>query len=236
MTIEIVEDKSLLFLNAAGLIIRHLKEAIVEKDSATLVVAGGSTFSPVYRLLASEEYFHQVPWSKVTIYFGDERCVPPGDDRSNFKIVQQIWLSRFDAMEEKPTIHRIKGEDVPARAAKEYAELLTPQFDVVLLGLGSDGHTASLFPAEESRWKGAGLVVTVEAGLPPYVQRVTLSLEALSRAKYALVMVSGEEKTEIAQDAFYNHSKRYPINEVLDKIGNAQVFLDKAVLPAAWFL
>ena len=141
-----------------------------------IALAGGSTPRRAYELAVNR----QPDWGRAGVWFGDERCVPPDDDRSNYQMAREALLDRVTA---PPTVHRIQGELDPEAAATAYEEELGSQaLDFVLLGLGPDGHTASLFPDspaldEQDRW-----VVAAEPGLDPFVPRVTLTLPALARA------------------------------------------------------
>src|SRR5205085_1753455 len=118
-------------------------------DEFSLVLSGGSTPKALYELLASEDYRDQINWAKVKIFFGDERCVPPDDEQSNYRMARLALLSEVPIPGDN--IYRIRGEIEPEPAAMEYGKLLKEQFadggpDLVLLGMGDDGHTASLFP------------------------------------------------------------------------------------------
>jgi 6-phosphogluconolactonase len=161
-----------------------------------IVVAGGNTPRGAYERAAGED------WSSATVWFGDERCVPPDDPRSNYAMVRDALLRKAH-----PAVHRIAGELGAADAAAAYEQELreagSPEFDLVLLGLGPDGHTASLFPGQSSLSERQHLAVGVEhAGLEPFVPRVTLTLPALASSRRIVFLVSGAEKADAVAAAF----------------------------------
>ncbi len=174
-----------------------------------LVLAGGSTPRAAYEAAAARGG----DWSRVTVWFGDERCVDPGDERSNFKMVRESLLEQLPG--EQPSVHRILGERGPSAAATAYEEELRaagpPELDLVLLGLGPDGHTASLFPGQPSLLERERLVFGVEeAGLEPFVPRVTLTLPLLGGARRIVFLVSGQSKAGAVSAAFGPDAKPDP--------------------------
>jgi 6-phosphogluconolactonase len=164
----------------------------------SLALSGGSTPRPAYELAARLE----TRWRDVDVWFADERCVEPSDERSNYRLVRETLL---DALAIPPNLHRIRGEHEPEQAAADYdAELRDTGLDLVLLGIGADGHTASLFPNAPSLDERDRLAVAAEAGLDPLVPRVTLTIPAIARAELALYLVTGEEKAEAVKRAFHD--------------------------------
>jgi 6-phosphogluconolactonase len=147
------------------------------------------------------------------VWFGDERCVPPDDDRSNYAMAKATLLDPLGAA--GPAVKRIRGELGPSAAAAEYEEELraaeTPRLDLLLLGLGPDGHTASLFPDQEALAERSKLVVGVEQpGREPLVSRVTLTLPALASARRIVFLVTGAEKANAVAAAFGPGAKPEP--------------------------
>jgi 6-phosphogluconolactonase len=166
-----------------------------------LVLAGGSTPRAAYEHAAAAE----VSWARATAWFGDERCVPPDDERSNYRMAKAALLDPLG--EAAPAVERIRGELGPDQAAADYERALgaagAPRFDLVLLGLGPDGHTASLFPDQETLQERSRLVVGVrQAGLEPFVPRVTLTLTALASAREIIFLVTGTAKAGAVAAAF----------------------------------
>lgn len=171
-----------------------------------VVLTGGSTPAPAYRQLASALREVGGDLGTTTLWFGDERCVPPHDERSNYRLVKQALLDPLSDLP-TPTVMRIHGELGPHKAAEAYERQLQeagePEFDLLLLGLGPDGHCASLFPDQPSLGERARLVVGVdEAGLEPFVPRVSLTLPALASAKQTVFLVTGESKADAVAAAF----------------------------------
>jgi len=182
-----------------GRFLHLVRAALRSRDQFTVALAGGSTPRQLYSLLTEK----RLDWERLHFFWGDERCVPPDHANSNFRMADEVLLSHVPIPAEN--IHRIHGELPAEEAALDYEDELrhffryqTPRFDLILLGLGSDGHTASLFPGtpavrEKVRW-----VVGVDhrSPPPPLVNRVTLTPPALNAAANIIFLVSGTEKAE----------------------------------------
>jgi 6-phosphogluconolactonase len=186
-------------------------ELLVEVAAAggDIVLAGGSTPRAAYQRAASAG----ASWSRATAWFGDERCVPPDDERSNYAMAEAALLDPLG--DAAPAVKRIRGELGPEEGAAEYERELRaagpPRFDLLLLGLGPDGHTASLFPDQESLAERSKLVVGVEVpGLEPIVSRVTMTLPALALARRIVFLVVGAEKADAVAAAFGPGAKPDP--------------------------
>ena len=163
--------------------------AVLEGGARTLVLAGGNTPKRCYELLAGAE----VRWGRVTVLFGDERCVPPDDPDSNYRMAKEALLDRVAPA----TVHRIAGELGPDEAAAAYDGIvgaLAP-LDVVLLGAGEDGHTASLFPGHPEV-HASGFAVGVRNAPKPPPDRVSLTLPALQGARRVIVLATGAGKAD----------------------------------------
>lgn len=187
---------------AAALFTDAAAAAIRERGRFTVALSGGGTPRPVYTRLASPEFRERADWSRVQVFFGDERCVPPDDSRSNYRMARETL---FDLVTIPPAnVHRMHGEDDPAQAALRYEQELAqtfrtphfPPFDLVLLGLGDNGHTASLFPGtavlrERERWAVAQYVEV--AGM----WRVTLTAPLINAARKVVFLVEGVAKAEM---------------------------------------
>ncbi len=171
-----------------------------------IVLTGGSTPKRAYEQLAAATASGDVDLSPATFWFGDERCVPLDDDRSNYLMVKQ---SLFDAIanDAAPAVHRMEGERGFDEGAEDYERRLRdagpPDFDLLLLGLGPDGHVASMFPNHPSLSERERLVVGVpEAGFEPYVPRVSMSFPAIALAQHVVFLVAGSEKAKAVAAAF----------------------------------
>ena len=187
---------------AAERVARLAAEAVARDGRFTVALAGGSTPMGLYTLLATEPYRGRLPWRHAEVFWGDERCVGPEHPESNYRMAAETLLRHVPIPSGQ--IHRLRGEDPdPARAAADYERLLQkafrvppgvpPRFDLVLLGLGADGHTASLFPGSPALGDLRRLVaaVSVEA---LGAHRLTLTLPVLNAAASVLFLVSGREK------------------------------------------
>jgi 6-phosphogluconolactonase len=188
-----------------------------------IVLTGGRSIGNAYEIAAAD----QPDWSAATVWWGDERCVPPDDERSNYGLAKRTLL---DKLTHQPDVHRIRGELHPADAAGEYEKQLAGvRLNLVLLGLGPDGHVASLFPGSPQLEERERLVTSGPAGLEPFVDRVTLTLPALLSADRIVFLVTGAEKAEAVRRAF-----REPVSDEVPgsllRRGNApiDVYLDAA--------
>jgi 6-phosphogluconolactonase len=171
-----------------------------------VVLTGGSTPASAYEELARAVRALGRDLGDSTLWFSDERCVSPSDDRSNFRLVKQTLLDPLDDLP-APAVKRMQGELGPHKGADAYERDLQdagePEFDLVLLGLGPDGHCASLFPDQPSLGERSRLVVGVEeAGLEPFVPRISLTLPALTNARQIVFLVTGESKADAVAAAF----------------------------------
>jgi 6-phosphogluconolactonase len=195
------------------------------RAGAEIALTGGSTPRRAYELAAQAE----PDWSRAGAWWGDERCVPPDDERSTYRLARETLLDRLTR---RPTVHRIRGELEPAEAAEEYErELGDTRLDLVLLGLGPDGHTASLFPDAPTLRERERRVVPAEPGLDPFVPRVTMTIPTLSAARTMVFLVTGAEKAEAARAAFVEEpSERTPASLVRAVNGTTLAILDN---PAA---
>ena len=187
----------------------------------SLVLAGGSTPRSAYELAAAIE----PDWRSASVWWGDERCVPPDDVRSNYLLAHKALLSR---LRHEPAIHRIHGELGADAAAADYdRELNGVSLDLVLLGIGPDGHTASLFPHAPALEERARRAVPAEPGLEPFVPRVTLTIPTFSAAGEILFLVAGVEKARAVRRAFAGDpGPDSPASLVRSESGTTVVVLD----------
>lgn len=221
----------------------RLKEEINKKEDVfNLSVSGGSTPEVLFKKLASDNFNKSIDWNKTHFWWCDERCVPPDDKESNFGMTHKLLLNRISIPLDN--IHRIKGEAEASKEAVRYAtdmeKLLhkektgVPELDWVLLGLGKDGHTASLFPGKNLLFVYSNLVGVArhpESGQ----RRITLTKEVLNSAKRITFLVTGKEKAKVLSEILQNHpvSKNYPAAEIKPLNGIMDWVIDK---DAAFYL
>jgi 6-phosphogluconolactonase len=170
-----------------------------------IVLTGGSTPRAAYQHFVEAVQRVDIDLSQTTFWIGDERCVDPEDDRSNYKMIKEALLDPLG--DGAPRFERMKGELGPEEGADDYEQILkdagTPRFDLLLLGIGPDGHCASLFPRQTSLAERRRLVVGVpQAGLEPFVPRISLTLPTLAAARQIVFLAVGESKAEAIARAF----------------------------------
>jgi len=195
-TVEVLETPAAMAQAVASRVVDVLSRALSQRDRARCVLAGGSTPVATYRLLATE-HRGSLDWSRVEFYLGDERAVPPSDPESNGATIRSSLLAGLDVVEDQ--FHSIAGDLTAEEAAADYDRLVSLEladdlWDLVLLGMGADGHTASVFPGAEEVSPGR-LVVT---GLAPQAprERVTMTLNALNQSREVVMLVCGSNKAE----------------------------------------
>ena len=179
--------------------------AAAARSGGAISLAGSNTPRRAYQLLSEER---GIDWSQVHIWFGDERCVPPGHQDSNYRMAHETLISRIDIP--AANVHRIRGENDPETAAAAYArEIDGLSLDLALLGLGPDGHTASLFPDSPALDVRDRSAVAVVASKPP-ARRITLTFPVFERASSILVLAPGESKADAIKAVLRGPDKRYP--------------------------
>ena len=213
---------------------RYLATFISSRETVHIALSGGSTPTIVFDEIA-DNFLDDIDWKGVHLYWGDERCVEPSDDQSNYKMTLTHLISKIAIPE--GNIHRIKGENKPAYEAKRYAELLEealpkahdiPQFDLVILGMGDDGHTASIFPYEIELWnseKNCVVAVHPDSGQ----KRISLTGRIINNADTVVFLVTGGSKAEKftkIKNRTGNY-KSYPASLVQPSSGNLIWFLDE---------
>lgn len=179
-----------------------------------IVLTGGSTPRDAYGEFVEVVRTVGIDVTRSSLWFSDERCVPPEDERSNYGMVREALLEPLGE-QAAPTVHRMRGELGPADGASDYERQLReagqPRFDLVLLGIGPDGHLASMFPDQESLQERSRLALGVEqAGLEPYVPRVTLTFPALVNARQIVFLATGSSKADAIAAAFGPDAKPDP--------------------------
>jgi 6-phosphogluconolactonase len=201
--VRVTADASSLFQEAAREFVQAARQAIETKGRFDLVLSGGSTPKGLYALLTSDPVFRDsVAWDRVRFFWGDERHVPPDDSESNYGMAREALLRHLPV--EQPQVFRMHGENPDAAAAaSEYQEALTqafdlppgniPRFDLILLGMGPDGHTASLFPGTKALRERHRLVISNWVG-KLFAHRITLTYPVLNAAERVIFMVQGADK------------------------------------------
>jgi 6-phosphogluconolactonase len=233
--VQVFDDAEAVTRAAADLFARLSREAVEQRGAFSVALSGGTTPRSVYELLASEEYRADVPWPKVHVFFGDERAVPPDHAESNYRMASEALLSRVPVPPEN--VHRIDGLGDAAANASDYESVMRgffgdaewPRFDLVLLGMGDDGHTASLFPntaaLEESRaWVASNWVEKLGAW------RITLTAPAINAARRVVFLVTGASKAERLREVLKgpHDPTRLPSQMIRPRDGSLSWYVDRA--------
>ena len=220
---------------AAARFVELAQESVAERGAFSVALAGGSTPRRVYELLAGPELSAQVSWPATHVFFGDERCVPPDDPDSNYRMVNDALLSHIHIPAQN--VHRIEGRGDAAANASRYEDELRglfgdanhPRFDLVMLGMGDDGHTASLFPrtaalAERRAWVAANWVEKLGAW------RITLTAPAINAARHIMFLVNGAGKAARLREVFRGAQdpERLPSQLIRPADGTLEWLLDEA--------
>lgn len=225
---------------AADRFVKLAAEAIAARSAFSVALSGGSTPEKLYELLSdeNEEYLTKIDWQNTYFFFGDERHVPPDNAESNFKMANEALFARVAELP-KENVYRVKAENEAADAANFYEETLRkffqsktvefPRFDLILLGMGADGHTASLFPESEGLQETARFFVENYVGkLNAY--RLTLTFPVINNARNVLFLVGGAEKAAVIKEIVQpeNAEIKYPAQRVNLVDGELLWLLDKA--------
>jgi 6-phosphogluconolactonase len=218
---------------AAKRFLRLAREAVASRGRFSVALSGGTTPGVLFRRLAESPFLDTVPWAQVHLFWVDERLVPRDDPGSNYRLAYETLISQVPLPEEN--VHGVLGEQAPAVAEREYERALDaffcgPQtrFDLVLLGMGRDGHTASLFPGDGALQERQRNVAVVEAnyeGRPAH--RLTLTLPAINGARQVLFLVTGGSKAEIVRQVLGSQGGRLPAQQVQPVAGQLAFLLDE---------
>jgi 6-phosphogluconolactonase len=217
--IRVVDDEE----TVARLVAERLAEQA--RTGGHVVLTGGSTPKRAYELAAGLE----PDWSRVRLWWGDERCVPPEHELSNYGMAKAALLDRLDAV--PGTVHRMRGELGKELGAAGYERDLAPveAFDLVLLGLGPDGHVASLYPNQATLDESERRAIGAEARFEPFVDRITMTLPMLRAAREVLFLVAGENKADAARRALADEpSRATPGSLARAELGPTRAVLDRA--------
>lgn len=237
MQIAIYPDIDKISSEAANYVVRVAREASAARGLFTLGLSGGSTPGKLYSLLAGEPYRSQINWEVVHIFWSDERCVPPDDAQSNYHLAYETMLSKLQLLPQQ--IHRMPA-DRPDRqqAAEDYAGEIrrvlgnqgTPVFDLLQMGMGPEGHTASLFPHQSSLREQTQLVIPVSVPKPP-PDRLTFTPPLLQSARHLLYLVTGADKADALYEVVegLDQPEEYPTQLITRKAaGNVTWMVDSA--------
>ncbi|MDO5664244.1 MAG: 6-phosphogluconolactonase [Bacteroidia bacterium] len=213
----------------------YLKEILADRERITVALSGGSTPKSLFDYWA-KNHKNDIDWNRVFFFWGDERCVPPTDEQSNYNMTRGHLLNHVVIPERN--VFRIKGENEPAAEAERYSTLLQmevdktdgiPSFDLIILGMGDDGHTASIFPQEIELWKSESFCVVAthpETGQ----KRVSLSGKVINHAQHVVFLVTGTTKAEKVKKIIGSRKEVksiYPAAKVKPISGNLVWFLDE---------
>lgn len=206
----------------------RILESVQARGRARVAISGGSTPKPTFELLAVAPLRGEIPWEKLEIYWVDERVLPPGDPGSNYGMTRAALLDKVPVNPSQ--VFRIHGELEPAKAAAEYEAVIRrnfrlegaelPVFDLIALGMGPDGHTASLFPHSAGLGETLRIAVANEVNAPAYPWRVTLTWPVINRARNVFFLIAGEDKAK-------------PLREVLLGRYQPEVFPSQLIHPAS---
>ena len=240
--IRIVENPDELAHAAADEFEQLANEAVKNQGSFNVALSGGSTPKAMFDLLSKEPYKDTIPWSKIHLFWGDERHVPPDDEDSNYRMTEEHLLSKVSIPPEN--VHRIEAEDADAKqVAVKYQQHLQqyfklakteiPTFDLVFLGMGDDGHTASLFPGTDAVHDSENLVAA------PWVEkfdshRITLTPQVINNAKRVIFLVKGEEKADTLVRVIEGEKNedRFPAQIVNPTHGSLLWLCDREAMPS----
>jgi len=236
--IRVLNSPAELFRAAAEEFSKRAEAAVQHHGNFTVALSGGSTPRGLNEVLAGSD-FASLPWDKILFFWGDERHVPPDHGDSNYRMSQESLLSKVPVRQQN--IFRIRAEDPDAtRAAVDYERVITrifglqqgefPRFDLILLGIGTEGHTASLFPGSAAMGEEVRLVVSnwVEK---LQTERITLTFPVLNHAACVMFLASGREKADIVQKILGDSTEVLPAKMVQPFDGDLVWFLDKAARP-----
>jgi 6-phosphogluconolactonase len=232
--LNVYPDMDSLSFSGAVLTGHLASDAVARRGICTLALAGGSTPGTLYRIFATTSLRYAMPWEKIHVFWSDERCVPPDHPDSNYLLARTTFLDAVGLPE--ANIHRMRGEDDPVRAAEQHerevrnffdtAPGFQPRFDIVLLGMGEDGHTASLFPnADDLATAGRTVIASTKPG---GWRRVSLTLEALNAARHVVFLVAGGAKAPMVARALGEPDPAVPAGLVRPPDGDIYWLVDTA--------
>lgn len=232
MQVQVFPDLEALSHKAATLFVNLSRNCAASRGRFTVVLSGGSTPKILYSFLGSDLYQRSVDWHHVHFFWADERCVPIVHEESNFKLVFDLLLSKISLPH--GNIHRIKGEEGPEKGSQDYEDRIReffkesgfPVFDFIILGVGKDGHTASLFPGSISLKEETRLAVPVYME-EMKIHRITLTLPVLNNADHIVFLAAGSAKADVIKEILGKRKEQYPAGLVSPVHGNLIWMLDR---------
>jgi 6-phosphogluconolactonase len=232
--IIIKDDPNLLAKQAAEIFVAGARRSVDERGRFTVAISGGSTPRRMYKMLASEPYIRNIPWQKSHIFWVDERCVHQDRPESNYGTAKRDFIDKVPIPQ--TNVHGITCEPSHQVSAKEYQKTLKdffsfenariPRFDLIFLGMGVDGHIASLFPGQKSLYEKEKLVAAVKGG-NPNVNRITMTLLLLNQARHIVFIITGKEKSRTVQRVLEDSKIRLPAQKIRPLDGQLTWLLDR---------
>ncbi len=232
--IIIKDDPILLAKLAAEIFVGTARRSVDKRGRFSVAISGGSTPRQMHKMLAREPYILNIPWPKIHIFWVDERCVSHDSHESNYGAAKKDFINGVPISETH--VHWIPCGSSPRVSAKEYQKILRvffsfespgiPRFDLIYLGMGADGHVASLFPGQKTLYEKENLVVAVKGG-DPNVNRISMTLPLLNRARHIVFMITGEEKARTVQMVLEDGKIPLPAQEVRPHKGQLTWLLDR---------
>lgn len=231
--VMVTNDEAAMAQKAADFFMAAARHRIEKSGQFSVAVSGGATPRPMHRLLAEDPHGRARVWEKTHLFWVDERCVPESDPASNYGMARRDFVERVGIPAAQ--VHPMRGTIDPDRGATDYEKTLRsffckkqdvfPRFDLICLGIGTDGHTASLFPGHPAVDEPKKWVVAVKGGHPD-VWRLTLTLPVLNAARNVMVLVSGEKKREVVKTLFQDDPPGLPAQRVQPSAGNVTWIMD----------
>lgn len=230
---HVFDTPELLAAGVADAFVEHARDAIETRGSFNVALAGGTTPKAAYTLLAQGPRRDRVQWQNVNVFFGDERCVSPDNADSNYRMACETFLNAVPVP--AAHVHRMRGEDDPSQAADDYASLLIallgeqPRLDLVMLGMGPDGHTASLFPGTDPRTDEERLVRAVWVK-KMNSSRITLTPAVINASRAVIIATEGSGKAAMLKTVREGprNPVEYPVQIVAPVDGTLEWFVDRA--------
>jgi 6-phosphogluconolactonase len=233
MQFHVYENASVMSEGTAEWIVSYISEKLRKKSTFSLLLSGGNTPKNIYRVLAGNKFKHAVDWEKINIFFGDERAVPFNDDRNNGRMAYDLLLKSSGVPSSH--IHFIDTNISSEESASQYENVLRnyftedgATFDLALLGIGTDGHTLSLFPGKKDVYKQHKWVITSDAPQEP-VRRISLTAKVVNRSVCIAFLVSGNSKAEIIDKVIRGKydPDLYPVQIIKNSPENIHLFCDR---------